>query len=90
MLSIVQITGYSVHGQRYERPQDSPQPELEQWRETMDAGDAQVIDVPSTALTSFGQPWQEVVSRQRARDRLRQSPDYSPPSSTPRGVARGK
>eukprot|EP00969_Alexandrium_andersonii_P001040 47023-Alexandrium_andersonii.AAC.1 len=89
MLSLMQTTGHSVSGQLYECPRDSPQPELEQWRETMAPEDAQNIDVPGTAITSFGRPWQEVVSRQRERNRLGPSP-VGPPPGAPRGAGQGR
>eukprot|EP00969_Alexandrium_andersonii_P106405 4694628-Alexandrium_andersonii.AAC.1 len=50
----------------------------------MASEDAQEIDVPGTALTSFGRPWREVVNRQRERGRPRSSPDLRPPPGTPR------
>eukprot|EP00969_Alexandrium_andersonii_P029984 1307886-Alexandrium_andersonii.AAC.1 len=93
MLQAVERTGGGLNGNLYQRPSNSPCPELEMWREVVDMGSAQAIGLSEISMAAFGPQWVEQVHARRNKRRLRdqagfKAPRGSPPLTVPPPVAR--
>ena len=57
MLRAVERDGGGANGNLYKRPEGSPYPELELWREVVDAGSAQPIGLSEIGMEVLGPAW---------------------------------
>eukprot|EP00969_Alexandrium_andersonii_P031899 1393658-Alexandrium_andersonii.AAC.1 len=79
----MESTGGGVNGNLHKRPEDSPHPELELWREVVDAASAQPIGLSDVGIEALGPEWTEQVSAQRRKPRLRDRDGYQPERGPP-------